>query len=93
MIPFMSTGHIRLTDFGLCKPDRHPTNSICGTPEYMSPELIEGPQVVDYGPAVDWWALGTLLYEMLSGRPPFYNSNRSISSQDNVWLTRSVTGM
>jgi len=70
-----SDGHIRLTDFGLSKDTLTGTNlthTFCGTPEYLAPEVIrqEG-----YGKAVDWWALGVLIYEMLHGLPPFYDKN------------------
>jgi len=68
-------GHIRLTDFGLSKDSLVGdaiTHTFCGTPEYLAPEVIkqEG-----YGKAVDWWALGVLIYEMLQGLPPFYDQN------------------
>ena len=70
-------GNVRLTDFGLSKEgvSDHSTgaSSFCGTPEYIAPEVLlrQG-----HGRAVDWWSLGALLYEMISGLPPFYSRNR-----------------
>jgi len=65
-----------LTDFGLSKEgvsDNFSAHSFCGTPEYLAPEILtrEG-----HGRAADWWSLGALLYEMLTGMPPFYSRNR-----------------
>ncbi len=70
-------GNVRLTDFGLSKEgvSDHSTGatSFCGTPEYIAPEVLlrQG-----HGRAVDWWSLGALLFEMLTGLPPFYSRNR-----------------
>jgi serum/glucocorticoid-regulated kinase 2 len=76
-----SEGHIKLTDFGLSKMHVEDyfggARTFCGTPEYLAPEILEsGPS--GHGKAVDWWSLGTLLYEMVAGLPPFYDTNAEI---------------
>lgn len=70
-----ASGHIKICDFGLSKEDVEgdTVKSICGTPEYLAPEVIRRQK---YGKAVDWWSLGTLVWEMLVGLPPFYDTNR-----------------
>ena len=49
-------------------------NSFCGTPEYISPEMIVGS---GHDHTLDWWALGVLIYEMIIGIPPFYHKNQN----------------
>mmetsp|Transcript_46498 Transcript_46498/g.129587 ORF Transcript_46498/g.129587 Transcript_46498/m.129587 type:complete len:395 (-) Transcript_46498:138-1322(-) len=65
-------GHVVLTDFGFAKVLADRTFTLCGTPEYLAPEMIQG---VGHGKSVDWWALGILLFEMIAGYPPFYDTN------------------
>ncbi|KAF2834575.1 serine/threonine-protein kinase YPK2/YKR2 [Patellaria atrata CBS 101060] len=66
-------GHLKLVDFGFAKKvDDRETYTLCGTPEYLAPEVIRN---TGHGCAVDWWAFGILVYEFLVGQPPFWDQN------------------
>lgn len=61
-------GYLKLTDFGFAKVVEGRTFTLCGTPEYLAPEILLNK---GYGKGVDWWTLGILLYEMVEGIDPF----------------------
>lgn len=63
-------GHIKLTDFGFAKHVPDITWTLCGTPDYLAPEIVNQKS---YNKSVDWYAVGILLYEMLAGAPPFFS--------------------
>ncbi|XP_054155840.1 calcium-independent protein kinase C-like [Oppia nitens] len=96
-----SDGHCKIADFGMCKEnimDGNTTTTFCGTPDYIAPEIL---QELEYGPSVDWWALGVLMYEMMAGQPPFEADNEddlfeSILHDDvlyPVWLTKEAVSI
>ncbi|GMH97013.1 hypothetical protein TrST_g3469 [Triparma strigata] len=61
-------GYLKIVDWGFAKKVVDKTYTTCGTPEYLSPELVQG---TGHGKGVDYWALGVLIYEMLVGKTPY----------------------
>ena len=61
-------GNLKLTDFGFAKEIDGRTYTLCGTPEYLAPEIL---LQKGHGKPVDWWCLGILIYEMIVGIDPF----------------------
>ena len=61
-------GYLKLTDFGFAKYLEGRTYTLCGTPEYLAPEILLNK---GHGKPVDWWTMGILVYEMLAGIDPF----------------------
>lgn len=70
-------GHCKLVDFGFStQPDENGiVRTFCGTPAYLSPEQLNGKFTNGYSKIVDWWSLGILIYELMTGNTPFCNSN------------------
>lgn len=65
-------GYLKITDFGFAKVVSYKTYTLCGTPEYIAPEVLLSK---GHGRGVDWWTLGILIYEMLVGEPPFVDDD------------------
>ncbi|WKX91542.1 hypothetical protein Q1695_009960 [Nippostrongylus brasiliensis] len=78
-------GHVKLTDFGLSKlmlpEELERANSYCGTIEYMSPEVINRPEG-GYSDVVDWWSMGVISFELLTGCSPFTVDGAANSSKE-----------
>ena len=73
-------GYLKIIDYGLAKilKNNEEATSFCGTPEYLAPEIMTKS---GYDKAVDWWAVGILMYEMLIGVTPFFNRNQNVLLQ------------
>ncbi|CAD7704054.1 unnamed protein product [Ostreobium quekettii] len=85
---------IKIVDFGLARHTISSMATVCGTPQYVAPEVITR-DVKDYGKTVDMWGVGVILYILLSGSPPFWDQNEMVmyskikagdfSLEDKVW--------
>ncbi|KAJ3057882.1 serine/threonine protein kinase, AGC, partial [Quaeritorhiza haematococci] len=83
-------GHIKIADFGFAKVITDTSNTFCGTPAYMAPEII---LKTGYTKAVDWWSLGIVTYELMAGYTPFYADSHikiyeNIVSGDMKWSSQ-----
>lgn len=74
-------GYLKLTDFGFCKKVPHKTWTMCGTPEYLAPEVITHK---GHGKAVDWWTIGIFIFEMLASYTPFYGRGDDLKMYDRI---------
>ena len=80
-------GHVKIADFGISRVgffgERERSNTFCGSPEYMCPEMLREDRV--HGRCVDIYALGAILYEMLTGMPPHYKIGEERIPRDEFY--------
>ncbi|KAJ5319850.1 hypothetical protein PENANT_c026G04088 [Penicillium antarcticum] len=74
-------GHLKITDFGFAKDVPDITWTLCGTPDYLAPEVVSSK---GYNKSVDWWSLGILIFEMLCGFTPFWDSGSPVKIYENI---------
>ncbi|KIX06094.1 cAMP-dependent protein kinase type 2 [Rhinocladiella mackenziei CBS 650.93] len=74
-------GHIKITDFGFAKDVPDITWTLCGTPDYLAPEVVASK---GYNKSVDWWSLGILIFEMLCGFTPFWDGGSPVKIYENI---------
>ncbi|KAK7560828.1 kinase-like domain-containing protein [Phyllosticta paracitricarpa] len=74
-------GHLKITDFGFAKEVPDITWTLCGTPDYLAPEVVASK---GYNKSVDWWSLGILIFEMLCGFTPFWDSGSPMKIYENI---------
>lgn len=74
-------GHLKITDFGFAKEVPDITWTLCGTPDYLAPEVVSSK---GYNKSVDWWSLGILIFEMLCGFTPFWDSGSPVKIYENI---------
>ncbi|KZF21595.1 Pkinase-domain-containing protein [Xylona heveae TC161] len=74
-------GHLKITDFGFAKEVPDITWTLCGTPDYLAPEVVASK---GYNKSVDWWSLGILIFEMLCGFTPFWDGGSPMKIYENI---------
>ncbi|GFT28962.1 hypothetical protein NPIL_144971, partial [Nephila pilipes] len=87
-ILFDAEGHLRLADFKESKQidDGDRTFTICGTSVYMAPEIL---LEIGYDKSVDWWSVGAIMYQMLTGEIPYFDLDCG-ERQNNIYLHKIV---
>eukprot|EP00047_Mylnosiga_fluctuans_P002611 m.225192 g.225192 ORF g.225192 m.225192 type:complete len:622 (+) comp11227_c0_seq1:40-1905(+) len=92
-----SQGHVHIADFGLCKdlsdqPEKTQTSTFCGTPCYLAPEVVKG---LAYGKEIDFWSLGVMVYEMITGTVLFESEDEDMLykkiQEQEIRISRGVS--
>lgn len=69
-------GYLKVVDFGFAKVVEDQTHTLCGTPDYLPPEIIS---LKGHNHAADWWSTGILIFELVNGSPPFQASSPMVT--------------